>query len=227
MSSMTKIDHLVIGAISLAQGVDYVKKVLGVNMPFGGVHEITGTHNHLMQLGDSLFLEVIALNPQAANQARLSWYGLDNENVQCSIKNQPRLLTWVVNTADISALIDNNDFNFGKPTLISRGRLSWYFGLPDDGNLFEHGTLPYVLAWNTNKHPAANMVNLGCKLKKLDIYHPNADQLEKILSSIGAVELVYLHQTSKPAHIIATIDTPSGLKQLNSLSETADQQIKN
>lgn len=219
---MTKIDHLVIGAATLGQGVDYVKHVLGVNIPFGGEHEKTGTHNHLMQLGDSLFLEVIALNPQAGNEDRLSWYGLDNVAVQRSINRQPRLLTWVVNTTDISGLIDNNTFNFGKPTLISRGRLSWHFGLPDDGNLFEDGALPYVIAWNTNEHPAANMANLGCEFKKLEIYHPSIDWLEKTLTSIDAVELVDLHQTSKPAHIIVTIDTPSGLKQLSSLVENAD-----
>ena len=224
---MTKIDHLVIGAATLAQGVDYVKHVLGVNIPFGGEHEKTGTHNHLMQLGDSLFLEVIALNPQLGNADRLSWYGLDNVQVQGSIKSQPKLLTWVVNTTDISALIDNNAFNFGKPTLISRGRLSWYFGLPDDGNLFEDGTLPYVIEWNTNEHPAVNMANLGCEFKKLEIFHPSIEWLEKTLISIGAVELVNLHQTSKPAHIIATIATPTGLKKLSSLIETADQLIKN
>ena len=219
---MTKIDHLVIGADSLAQGVDYVKSTLGVDIPFGGEHEKTGTHNHLMQLGDSLFLEVIALNPQADKSDRLRWYGLDNEKVKRSIKVQPKLLTWVVNTADISALINGHDFNFGNPTLISRGHLSWYFGLPDDGNLYEDGTLPYVIQWNTPEHPAARMADLGCELKKLELYHPNASWLEKTLTKIEAHELINLHQTSKPAHIIAAIDTPSGLKHISSLLENSD-----
>jgi hypothetical protein len=46
----TRIDHLVIGASSLDQGVAYVEAVLGATMPFGGVHLQMGTHNHLMPL---------------------------------------------------------------------------------------------------------------------------------------------------------------------------------
>jgi hypothetical protein len=45
----TRIDHLVIGAADLPQGIDYVKECLGVDMHCGGVHEKMGTHNHLLQ----------------------------------------------------------------------------------------------------------------------------------------------------------------------------------
>ena len=62
----TVIDHLVIAAETLEQGAEYVLKMLGVDIPFGGVHPKMGTHNLLMQLGNTLFLEVIAINPDAA-----------------------------------------------------------------------------------------------------------------------------------------------------------------
>ena len=64
---MTKIDHLVVGAANLSAGVEYVNRLLGVDIPYGGEHEKMGTHNHIMQLGSRLFLEVIAINPQALN----------------------------------------------------------------------------------------------------------------------------------------------------------------
>ena len=214
---MTKIDHLVVGAANLSAGVEYVNGLLGVDMPYGGEHEKMGTHNHLMQLGSRLFLEVIAINPQALKPDRCRWYGLDDPEIQLEIKNQPRLLTWVVNTKDISALIRSKLFDFGKPELISRSHLSWYFGLPDDGRLFEGGTLPYIIQWNTNQHPAVKMANLKCKFKSLDIYHPDTEWLGEVLTSIGALELVNLYQTAKPAHFIANIETPQGLKQLSSL----------
>ena len=178
-----------------------------------------GTHNHIMQLGSRLFLEVIAINPQALKPDRCRWYGLDDPDIQSEIKIQPRLLTWVVNTKNISALIRSKDFDFGKPELISRSHLSWYFGLPDDGRLFEGGTVPYIIQWNTNQHPAVNMANQKCKFKSLDIYHPDTKRLGRILESISALQLVNLHQTTRPAHIIATIETPRGLKQLSRLIE--------
>lgn len=45
----TRIDHLVIGAADLTQGIDYVNECLGVDIPYGGAHEKMGTHNHLLQ----------------------------------------------------------------------------------------------------------------------------------------------------------------------------------
>jgi len=54
------LDHLTVAALSLDEGVAHVRRALGVEIPPGGAHPIMGTHNHLMQLGNSVFLEVIA-----------------------------------------------------------------------------------------------------------------------------------------------------------------------
>lgn len=69
----TRIDHLVIGAATLFQGVAYVKECLGVDIPYGGVHMTMGTHNHLMKLGDEIFLEVIAINPDIERIEHPRW----------------------------------------------------------------------------------------------------------------------------------------------------------
>ena len=72
----TRIDHLVIAAGTLEQGVAYVRECLGVSMPFGGVHAKMGTHNHLMQLGNDSFLEVIAINRDIEPPDRPRWFGM-------------------------------------------------------------------------------------------------------------------------------------------------------
>ena len=61
---MNHLDHLVIAAETLDQGIDYIRATLGVEIPKGGLHKTMGTHNHLMQLGDNTYLEVIATNPE-------------------------------------------------------------------------------------------------------------------------------------------------------------------
>jgi ribosomal 30S subunit maturation factor RimM len=71
----TRIDHLAIGASSLAQGVAYIKDLLGLDIPFGGVHSKMGTHNHLMQLGAHMFLEVIAINVDSEPPQKPRWFG--------------------------------------------------------------------------------------------------------------------------------------------------------
>ena len=45
------IDHLVITAFSLQEGVDYVHQKLVVTMQQGGEHTAMGTHNNILKLG--------------------------------------------------------------------------------------------------------------------------------------------------------------------------------
>ena len=60
---MNRLDHIVIAAASLAQGGDFLRELLGVDIPAGGAHDAMGTHNLLMQLGEDRYLEVIAIDP--------------------------------------------------------------------------------------------------------------------------------------------------------------------
>lgn len=214
----TKLDHLVIGAKDLAQGVAYVKDMFGVEIPFGGVHEMMGTHNHLMRLGEGLFLEVIAANPHMASAVYPRWYALDDPYVRQQLEWSPSLLTWVVRTDDIHALLSRTDFSFGQPQKISRGDLTWYFGLPGDGRLLASGMLPYVMQWQTEGHPASAMPDLGCSLKQLEIHHPRTEWIGNILDSIQAapfVRLEPLSETSQP-YLSAHFETPQGVKTLRS-----------
>lgn len=215
----TVIDHLVIAAETLEQGAEYVLKMLGVDIPFGGVHPKMGTHNLLMQLGNTLFLEVIAIKPEATAPPHPRWFGLDDALIRHSLKDGPALLTWVVNTQDINSLMQNASFDFGQAELISRGDLSWYFGLPEDGRLLAGGMLPYVIQWQSDKHPAANMKNTGCKLKQLTLYHPNAAWLKSILEPIGITQQVKIEALPRDVtpYLQATIKTPAGIRTLRSI----------
>ncbi|OMH36153.1 hypothetical protein BGP75_10405 [Motiliproteus sp. MSK22-1] len=215
----TQIDHLVIGAETLAQGVSYVRKSLGVDIPAGGVHVKMGTHNHLMQLGDDTFLEVISLNPELESPERPRWYGLDDPFVRQQLRLQPALLTWVVNTQDISALMRQANISFGTVESVSRNNLDWYFGVPDDGRLLAGGMLPYAMQWLTEMHPSNQMADLGCRLQGLEIYHPHPAWLLSVLESIGAEKLIGVHAlaSDQVPYLAAKISTPNGIKTLYSL----------
>jgi hypothetical protein len=214
----TKIDHLVIGAANLKQGVEYVRDMLGVDILFGGVHTSMGTHNHLMQLGDDLFLEVISVNDEIPQPSNPRWYGLDDPFIRSNIEIEPTLLTWVINTPDLGALINNANFSLGRSSLISRGELSWYFSLPDDGRLLGGGMLPYAIQWLADVHPSQTMKNVGCTLHSLEVYHSHSYWLKERLSSVVALELVKIHdlQEDQTSYLVAYIDTPTGIKKLYS-----------
>lgn len=214
----TRIDHLVIGAPNLKKGIYFVKETLGIDIPFGGVHMQMGTHNHLIQLGNDIFLEVIAINPDIEPPKAPRWYGLDDPFIRRQIEQQPILLTWVVNTHNINEFVQKASISFGKPELISRGKLSWYFGLPADGRLLAGGMLPYVIEWQSSSHPASSMSDAGCRFQSLEIHHPCPEWLLTVLESINALNLVKVYALPKNElpHLIAYINTPSGEKKLMS-----------
>lgn len=220
----TRIDHLVVGALNLQQGVSYVKEVLGVDIPYGGMHVQMGTHNHLMQLGEDVFLEVISINPDMQPPKAPRWYGLDDPFIRRQIEKRPVFLTWVVNTKNINEFIQKANISFGVPELITRGELRWYFGVPDDGRLIAGGMLPYVIEWQTDSHPASNMADVGCRLKSLEIHHPFPSWIKSVLTSVGAYDLVKVYALPKneAPHLIANIDTLSGKRKLYSNDSVID-----
>ena len=214
----TRLDHIVIGAATLQQGVNYIRETLDIDIPSGGEHFHMGTHNHLMQLGNQIFLEVMAINPKAVAPNRPRWFGLDDPFVKAQLEHQPRLLTWVVNTPDISLLQKQSKFNFGAIASMNRGDIEWLITVPADGSLPGAGMLPTSIEWGNHTHPSDRYPDLGCSLQRLEIHHPNLDWLKSILESIGAdrcVELFSLGANVAP-YLVASIQTPSGVKQLTS-----------
>jgi hypothetical protein len=215
---MNRLDHLVVAAETLQQGVDYIRSTMAVDIPEGGFHKTMGTHNHLMQLGNDAYLEVIAIDPQAAVPRHPRWFNLDDALMRESLRRQPRLITWVMNTADIKAVNHNSEIPIGIPTKLSRDSLSWQVGLTEDGRLLANGLIPYVIQWETAPHPSGSMADLGCRLQSLEIFHNRPDWLHSILTSMGADHLINIHalpDTETP-YLSANIETPSGIVNLNS-----------
>ena len=212
-----QLDHLVVGAASLEQGAAHVQERLGVAVSGGGEHPLMGTHNRLLRLGEGAFLEVIAVNPHAPAPERPRWFGLDDPYVRESLERRPRLLGWVVRTPDIAQVQAKNSFSFGEAVSVNRGKLSWHFGLPDDGRLLASGMLPYLITWSTPDHPAKHLEDRGCTLESLELVHPRAEWLAPLLSDIGAAGLVTLTPLENDAapYLKAHIRTPAGLKTLD------------
>lgn len=213
---MNQLDHIVVAAASLQQGVDYLRKTLGVEVPKGGFHKTMGTHNHLMQLANDAYLEVIAIDPDAGAPRHPRWFALDDRLMRASLKNQPRLITWVMNTADIQQLVASAGFDIGTPTKLSRDNLKWEIALPDDGRLLGGGMLPYCIQWHSSPHPSTDMADLDCILQALTIYHNRPHWIAERLDAMDAGHLVQVEALpdGKTPYLEAEIETPNGLVTL-------------
>lgn len=213
---MNQLDHIVIAANSLQQGAEYLQAKLGVKLPKGGIHQTMGTHNLVMQLANDAYLEVIAIDPAAKAPRHPRWFGLDQACMRASLKRRPRLITWVMNTADIGQLAVSADFDIGKPTLLSRDRLEWEIALTDDGRLLADGMLPYCIQWHSQPHPSRGMADLGCILQALTIHHNRPYWIADKLDAIDAGHLVQVESLgdNRAAYLSADIETPNGLVRL-------------
>lgn len=213
---MTEIDHIAVAAHTLDQGTAYVRSVLGIEMPYGGKHPRMGTHNRLLRLGDALYIEVIAIDPDAPAPSRPRWFQLDDPALQAELRLAPRIVTWLVRTTDIAETVRQCSWASGAIEPMERGALRWRITVPSDGALVGDGMLPSVLQWEDEVHPATRMPDSGCTLERLEAAHPDPASYRRDLSSIGAerhVEVRELAPGARP-HLVARIRTPAGVRAL-------------
>lgn len=206
------LDHLTVTAPTLAAGAEFVAQALGVTPQPGGEHPRMGTHNLLLRLGDSLFLEVIAANPNVPAPGRPRWFGLDGLGAD----SLPVLAAWVARTADIHASAACTEA-LGNIEPMSRGDLDWVITIPADGSLPLAGGAPALIEWQVDSHPASRLQDYGLVLAKLEVFHPEPQRCARMLSSLefdGPVFVLPLVGGVAP-HLVAHIRTPRGLRQFS------------
>jgi glyoxalase-like protein len=202
----TRLDHIVVTAASLAAGVEYVRRELGVAPQTGGEHVRMGTHNCLLKLGEKLFLEVIAPDPGAPHPGRPRWFQLDDPE---SVK-APRLATWVARCDDVRAVAPAS---LGKIEAMTRGGFEWLITVPDDGRFPLQGVAPTLIQWRSESHPADALADLGCSLVRFEGAHPEPERVTGMLRSIGFLGEFPVSRGKAPA-LVAHIKTPAGRRRL-------------
>ena len=200
---MLSLDHLVVSALTLADGVA-VDHALGVPLQAGGEHLEMGTHNRLLGLGAD-YLEVIAIDPERRFIDHPRWFDLD------CFTGSPRLTNWVCRTDNLAELAAYFPGAL-ELTEFARGPYRWRIALTLDGRLPYDGAFPAFIEW-VQGHPAPDLTERDCRLMRLDIAHPLADELrDRIGPWLSDPRLHFL--TAPEKSLRAVIATPSGEKVL-------------
>jgi Glyoxalase-like domain len=221
------LDHLVVAASTLADGVAWCERTLGITPGPGGEHPLMGTHNRLFSVASPQFprayFEIIAINQGAACQrieGARRWFDLDNEALQLSLQhNGPRLIHFVASTAPIQPAIEalaSLGLDRGESLAASRmtpdGLLSWQITVRQDGQRLMDGMLPTLIEWG-DVHPSTAMTASGVALQSLSASLPDAAAL---LGAYTAIGLKGVTVNEGPANLVASLQTPRGLVLLAS-----------
>jgi hypothetical protein len=204
------LDHILLGCNHLQRGIDFVEQHTGVRAAFGGVHPNRGTHNALLALGTLRYLEIIAPDPQQQTDNSLA--------KRLQAMPEPKLATWAVHTADISALtakLKSVGIAAEGPIPGSRKppdgqELHWQtLGLKDDAN----GLLPFFIEWSKSSVHPSEAAPKGCQLLKFEILTPQSATLAKLCSPIGLEVQI---SPGPVAQLRASIIGPKGKLELTS-----------
>ena len=226
-----QLDHLVVAASTLEQGLAWCEAMLGVTPGPGGEHALFGTHNRLLRLrcagAPNAYLEIIAIQPgkkptRPAPYKR--WFDLDDTTLQARLaKHGPQLIHWVASVPDLAGALESwrsMGIDRGSALAASRptptGLLQWHISVREDGQRLFNGALPTLIQWG-DTHPAHAMPDNGIDLIRLTLGHPEAPLLREALNGIGLTDLPM--STSAPA-LQAELHTPRGPITMTSLTDT-------
>lgn len=230
----THIDHLVIVAKTLEQGVQWCEATLGITPGPGGEHAQYGTHNRLFKIATPAYplayFEIIAINPGAKKTGSATaqrWFDMDNSALQAAVTIEPQLVHFVANTTEIqTARIALKTLGIERgPAMAAsrhsrRGLLQWQITVREDGQRLFDGALPSLIQWGKpddaeplRLHPRNSLPRSGVSLQSIAISHPSAAKIQAAYEAIGLTGIAI---NTGPANLTATLQTPKGLVTLQS-----------
>ncbi|MDP1734815.1 MAG: VOC family protein [Sulfuritalea sp.] len=208
-------DHLVLATRDLDVGTAWLEQRLGIALAEGGRHHRMGTRNRLLHLGENFYLELIAIDPQAPPPGRPRWFGLDSPDALPA--DRPRLIHWVARSDDIGHEAAASAEALGDILPMERGDYRWCITVPPDGHLPGNGLVPTLIQWDVPFHPAARLPDAGCRLMKLEGFHPQPARIKLALASLGLGTRLDVHACAvdEAVQLVAYVRAPGGLIELD------------
>lgn len=170
---MFTLDHLVVAARTLDEGVDWCEAALGVRPTAGGQHVFMGTHNRVFDVSSPAFarsyLEIIAIDPSLPAPAHARWFDLDDTWMQQQLARGPQLVHWVARVDDIDtarAAMLATGVDCGEVMQAERGALRWRITVRADGRRMQAGAAPALIEW-AGAHPTDALAPSGVQLEAM------------------------------------------------------------
>jgi hypothetical protein len=206
-------DHLIVAAASVAQGVDWIEQRLGAVAQPGGRHDAMGTHNALLRLGQRLYLEIIAIDPEGRAPTRPRWFDLDEPRMRATLAEGPALIHWAARTPDIDDAVARCPVDLGAVVPMQRGEFRWRISVPSDGHRPGRGLVPTLIEWADARHPADTLRDAGLQLVALAGEHPDPAPVRDAIAALGLADTLKVTYGQTP-RLAAMLRTPRGVVTL-------------
>ncbi len=176
---MSKIDHIVYAVPNLQQGMDDFEKLSGVRPTYGGKHLHQGTHNALVNLGENIYFELLAIDPDNNNVPAPLWMGMN-------LITEPTITRFAIKSNDMerdcSILEKINPLLAETKTGMREKKdgtiLNWRLSIPLASPKIE--MIPFLLDWQDSQHPTESLKQ-NCSIIDFRLHHPAASTLKKQL----------------------------------------------
>ena len=211
------LDHVVLICADLSRTSAWIGEQTGVAPTYGGRHSTGDTHNALLGLGATCYLEILAPTGPAA-PGEHEWARL------ARAASEPRVLTYCVRAVQplpqLARAITARGWR--EPQIIDGARIR-----PDGSTLHWRVLMcaanpfgfafPFFIDWLGEAHPAESLQALEggaeVRLDDFSVGHPQARALAKVLADVGQLAVTYPADTTE---FRVTLETSRGVVMLPS-----------
>jgi len=207
---MRRIDHIAYAVPNLKEGCQYLEKLLGCEILGGGRHLNNGTHNALINLGNEIYLEILAVDTKNEDIKGPRWMGVD-------LISSPRVTRWALKSSNLAsdlAALKKYNTDLGNSFKGSRKKqdgtiLKWNMALPLPAPAVE--IAPFAVDWKDSIHPTKSLPN-ECQLLSLELRHPTPSIYHNLFREL---DIALSINQSVRTELLLKISTPNGIVELS------------
>ena len=205
-----QIDHIVYSVPNLEEAMQELEDLTGIRPTFGGYHTTQGTKNAVVNLGNSCYLEILAIDEENLSIPAPRWMGID-------FLEKPQITRWCLKSDNLtkdSQIVKAHQAEMG---LIQGGQrkmtngklLTWEMILPVPSPQVE--IVPFMTDWQHSEiHPTDTMPT-EYEFLGLRFTHPDPHSLTAVLDQLNLeVDIVKAPELA----IKMKMKTPNGIVEI-------------
>ncbi len=210
MVKKRQIDHIVLTVSDLQNTMNLFQNTYGIQTQHGGQHKEFGTHNALVNLGNGVYLEILAPDPNNEAFAGKRWMGAD-------LSQNPVVSRWALKSSDLEndqSILSKFNKKYGDIIEGSRQKtdgnmLRWKMIKPLPSPLVD--IVPFMVDWTDSDSHPTDSLPVACQLHSIEFGHPEKEKYQQLFEELNVEHKV---EVATDVHIRIRLQTDKGIVEL-------------